>query len=87
MDSTSTEDSDLRINALVKLKKDLEQGRWNKKWALKFVEAFAFAGMFLCSNPIGFQISVLIASIAVLLDLYLSYDEWKTEWNFRHITL
>jgi hypothetical protein len=83
MENDQTESSGLRADALVKLKKDLEQSRWNKKWALKFVEASAFAGMFLCSNPIGFQICVIVGALAVLLDVYLNYDEWKQDWNFK----
>lgn len=79
--------TELRADALVRLKYDLESSMWNKKIFLKVVETLAFGGMFLCSNPLGFQISVIIAALAILMDIYLSYSAWKEEWSFKLMTV
>lgn len=81
------EQPQLRVDAVVRLKHDLEKSRWHKRIAIKIVEAGAFAGMFLCSNPLGFTCCVLIAAIAVLCDVWLGYNEWKQEWTFKQMTL
>lgn len=78
---------ELQINALVRFKKSLEQSGWNKRIALRVIEASAFAGMFLCTNPLGFKISVIIAVIALLIDIFLGYESWKQEWQFKEMTL
>jgi hypothetical protein len=79
--------SELRVDGIVRLKHDLEKSMWNKKIFLKVIETAAFAGMFLCSNPLGFQVSVVIAAIAILIDVYLSYSSWKDEWSFKLMTI
>ena len=76
----------LRIDMVVRLKHDLEQRRWYQKLGLKLVEAAAFAGMFLCTNALGFKVCVIIAAIAVLIDVWLSYEDWKQEWAFKQMT-
>ena len=86
MDTEQVAQPELRIQAVLDFKKELEKSRWNKKWILKFVEASAFMGMFLFTNPIGFQISVVVAAIALLMDVYLAYDEWHHEWSFKQMT-
>lgn len=79
--------TELRADALVKLKYDLEKSMWGKKIFLKVIETLAFGGMFLCTNPLGFQISVVIAALAILMDIYLSYSTWKEEWSFKLIAM
>ena len=83
----SVEDNNLQINAIVRFKKSLEKDMWNKRIFLRIVEASAFAGMFLCSNPLGFQVSVIIAVIALLIDILLGYQSWKQDWDFKELTL
>ncbi len=87
MEENKEEKESLRADALVRLKYDLEKNMWGRKIFLKVVETLSFAGMFLCTNPIGFQICVIVAAIAILVDIYLNYVAWKEEWSFKLITI
>lgn len=87
LEESVNQTEELRINEVVRLKYILEKESWTKKIFLKFVEAFAFAGIFLCTNPLGFKICVIVSVVAVLLDVLLSYSDWEKEWNFKRITL
>ena len=86
-ETSANSEEQLRIDGLVKLKYALEKESWTKKIFLKSVEAFAFAGIFLCTNPLGFKICVIISVIAVLMDVMLSYKDWETQWHFHKMAL
>lgn len=68
---------------LLAKKEKQEQDLWFQKGVIKVIEVTAFLGMFLCENPIGYKVSVVMAAIAVFFDFWLGYKDYITQKSFE----
>lgn len=80
-EKVSEKDSETKMEILMKMREEQEDGLWELRTAVKFVEVLGFVGTFLCTDPVGYFASVVILAIAIVADYYLAYKEHK---QFRH---
>lgn len=76
---------DLKFQMLLAKKEKQEQDLWFQKGVIKVIEVTAFLGMFLCKNPTGYRISVIIAAFAVLCDFSITYADYCNQKEMERL--
>lgn len=77
--------SELRMDELIKMKRRIEDRIWLRRGVIKAAEVIGFAGTFLCTNPTGYLICVIITALAIIADFSLSYFEYQHERDFQQL--
>lgn len=84
MDSKETEYV-AKVDAIFNHKNEDDQLLWKQRAIVKTLEVIGFLGTFLCTNPVGFTFSVILTAIALMIDFYLQYSEWKRHQRLKEI--
>jgi hypothetical protein len=74
-----------RVEQIFNQRETQEKRNWYKRAFVKLLEMIGFVGTFLCTNPIGFTICVLLTAISLGLDFWLQYREWIDYQQFQKI--
>jgi hypothetical protein len=76
---------ELRIDQIIKMKEKIEDRMWRNRSFIKTAEVIGFAGTFLCTNPTGYLLSVILTAVAIICDFWLNYSEYRHQRDFQQL--
>lgn len=85
MEQEPVDEVQLKVDELFKQKEQADVRMWRVRGVLKLMEVIGFMGTFLCTNPIGFTISVIMTAVALAIDFWLQWCEWDRCNNFNKV--